>query len=179
MNKRGWIIPIAIVAVNTLAIAARWSSLPELLPAHFDLQGNAAGTMSRNSLLLYPLIGVTICLAAYIIARIKQILKTGVTILSSGICLILLSSTLVSLTQGKIPVFMLAEPVILLLTIIAFIICSIRMRKDKTNFTGSLLCISGPTLRLREFVLLHLKFQRYLSCRENILHRASRSLNET
>ena len=100
MNKRGWIIPIAIVAVNTLAIAARWSSLPELLPAHFDLQGNAAGTMSRNSLLLYPLIGVTICLAAYIIARIKQTLKTGVTILSSGICLILLSSTLVSLTQG-------------------------------------------------------------------------------
>ena len=100
MNKRGWIIPIAIVAVNTLAIAARWSSLPELLPAHFDLQGNADGTMSRNSLLLYPLIGVTICLAAYIIARIKQTLKTGVTILSTGICLILLSSALVSLTQG-------------------------------------------------------------------------------
>ena len=128
MNKRYWITPIAIVAVNALAIAVRWSSLSELLPAHFDLEGNASGTMSRNALLLYPLIGAAICLAAYVIARIKHKLKTGLTILSSGTCLILLSSTLVSLTQGKLPVFMLAEPVILLFTIVAFVISIIRTR---------------------------------------------------
>lgn len=29
----------------------------ELLPAHFDLQGNASGTMPRSVLPLYPLIG--------------------------------------------------------------------------------------------------------------------------
>ena len=129
MNKRDCVIPSAIVLVNALAIAVRWSSLPELLPAHFDLEGNAAGTMSHNALLLYPMIGAAICLAAYIIARIKHTLKTGLTILSSGICLILLSSTLVSLTYGKVPVFMLAEPVILLSTVVAFIISIIRMRK--------------------------------------------------
>lgn len=129
MNKRGWVIPSVIVVLNALAIAVRWNSLSELLPAHFDLEGNAAGTISRNALLLYPLIGAVICLAAYTIARIKHTLKTGLTILSSGICLILLSSTLVSLTYGQLPVFMLAEPVILLSTVIAFIISIIKMRK--------------------------------------------------
>ena len=127
MNKRCWVIPIAIVAINALAIAMRWNSLSELLPAHFDLEGNAAGTMPRNVLLLYPLIGAAICMAAYIIARIKHRLKTGLTILSSGICLILLSSTLVSLTHGEMPIFMLAEPVILLSTAVVFIISIIRM----------------------------------------------------
>ena len=129
MNKRGWIIPSVIVIANALAIAVRWNSLSELLPAHFDLEGNAAGTMSRNALLLYPLIGAAICLAAYIIARIKHTLNTGLTILSSGICLILLSSTLVSLTYGQLPVFMLAEPVILLSTVVTFIISINKIRK--------------------------------------------------
>ena len=35
MNKRGWVIPFAIVAVIVLAIVVRWSSLAELIPAHF------------------------------------------------------------------------------------------------------------------------------------------------
>jgi uncharacterized membrane protein len=37
MNKKSWFIPILIVALNALAIIVRWSSLPELLPAHYDL----------------------------------------------------------------------------------------------------------------------------------------------
>ena len=122
MNNRTWFIPILIVAINALAILVRWSSLSELIPAHFDLQGNAGGTMPRNVLLLYPLIGAAICLVAYIIVRVKQTLKAGFIILSSGVCLILLSSTMVSLTSGKLPVFMISEPVILLLTTIAFIV---------------------------------------------------------
>ena len=127
MNKRGWVIPSAIVVLNALAIALRWSSLSELLPVHFDLEGNAAGIISRNALLLYPSIGAAICLVAYIIARIKHTLNTGLIILSSGICLILLSSTLVLLTYGQLPVFMLAEPVILLSTVVACIISIFRM----------------------------------------------------
>ena len=122
MNRRGWLIPVMIVAINVFAILVRWSSLSELIPAHFDLQGNAGGTMPRNVLLLYPLLGAAICLVAYIVARIKQTLKTGFMILSSGACLVLLSSTMVSLTSGKFPVFMIAEPVILLLAIVAFIV---------------------------------------------------------
>ena len=55
MNKRGWLIPIAIVAVNALAIICCWKSLPDPLPAHYDLQGNAGGTMPRSMLLFLDL----------------------------------------------------------------------------------------------------------------------------
>ena len=132
MNKRGWFVPIVIIAVNALAIIVRWSSLAEILPAHFDLQGNASGTMSRNILLLYPFVSAAICLIAYVVASIKHILKTGLIILSSGISLIMLSSTLVSLTSGRIPVFMIAEPMILLFTVAAVIISIIKARKAKS-----------------------------------------------
>ena len=51
MKINKWFIPILIVAVNALAVIVKWSSLPELLPAHFDLQGNAGGTM--DPMMLY------------------------------------------------------------------------------------------------------------------------------
>lgn len=130
MNLRNWMIPILIVLINALAIFVRWSSLPELLPAHFDLDGNAAGSMPRRILLLFPLIGAAACLFFYVIARIKQKLQSGLVILASGVSLVLLSSTLVTLTSGKIPFFMLAEPVILLVAIVGFVICLIRSRKE-------------------------------------------------
>mgnify|MGYP003310862251 FL=1 len=60
MRKQAWLIPILIVAVNLLAITIRWNSLPDLLPAHFDLQGNASGEMSRSVLLIYPLISAIV-----------------------------------------------------------------------------------------------------------------------
>ena len=130
MNKKGWGFPILIVAIHALAILVRWSALSELLPAHFDLQGNASGTMPRSSLLLRPLIGAAICLTAYVIARKKQKLQTGLIILASGICLVLLSSTMVTLTSGKLPIFMLAEPVILLAAVIGFVISVLKSRKS-------------------------------------------------
>ena len=126
MNKRGWFIPFLIVAINALVIIGRWNSLSEILPAHFDLQGNASGTMSRNLLLLYPLIGAAISLIAYVIAQKKHCLQTGLIILISGICLILLSSTLVTLTSGATPIFMLAEPVILLIAVVGSIISVVK-----------------------------------------------------
>lgn len=129
MNKRGWYIPILIVAINALAIIVRWSSLPELLPAHFDLQGNASGTMPRSMLFLYLLIGVAICLITYAIGRMTKKLQKGLIILASGICLILLLSTMVMLTSGTMPIFMIAEPVILLAAIIGFIVCVVKYRK--------------------------------------------------
>lgn len=134
MNKRGWFVPILIIAINALAIIMRWSSLQEILPAHYDLQGNAGGTMPRSMLLLYPLIGAAICLIAYIITKTKhklQKLQTGFVILASGISLILLSSTMVTLTSGTMPFFMLAEPVILLAAVIGFVICVVKSRKSK------------------------------------------------
>ena len=128
MNKRGWLVPILIVTINALVIIWRWNSLSEILPAHFDLQGNASGTMSRNLLLLYPLIGAAISLIAYVIAQKKQCLQTGLIILTTGICLVLLSSTLVTLTSGTTPIFMLAEPVILLIAVVGSIISVFKSR---------------------------------------------------
>lgn len=129
MNKKNWFIPVLIVVLNALAIIIRWSSLPELLPAHFDLEGNAGGTMPRNALLYQPMIGAAVCLSAYIYARIKNRLQTGLVILSSGICMVLLLSTLVTLTMGRMPVFMLAEPVVLLAAVAAGIISMVKSCK--------------------------------------------------
>ena len=130
MNKRGWLIPIAIVAVNALAIICCWKSLPDPLPAHYDLQGNPDGVMQRGVLSIYPLIGAVICLAAYMIARIKSSLQSALIILTSGVCLVILSSSLVSLTFGKIPLFMLAEPVILLIAVAASVISILKSHKQ-------------------------------------------------
>ena len=130
MKKRSWFIPILILAINALAIVVRWSSLLEILPAHYDLQGNAGGTMSRSVLLLYPLIGAPFCLVAYLIARIKHKLQTGMVILVSGICLVLFSSALVMLTSGTMPIFMLAEPAILLAAVVGFVVCVVKSRKE-------------------------------------------------
>lgn len=130
MNKRMWFIPIIIVVINALAIIIRWNYLTDLLPAHFDLQGNASGLKPRTTLLYHPLISIGICLIAFVIAKIKRKLQTGMVILASGICLVLLLSTLVTLTFGTMPIFMLAEPVILLAAIIAFVICVVKSRKN-------------------------------------------------
>ena len=131
MNKRNWFIPILIVAINALAIMVRWSFLPEPLPAHYDLQGNASGTMPRCMLFLYILMGVAVCLIAYVIGRMKPKLQMGLVILTSGICLVLLSSILVTLTSGTMPIFMLAEPVILLIAVIGFVVCFVKSRKKR------------------------------------------------
>ena len=130
MNKRSWFIPILIVTINALAIMFQWNSLPEVLSAHYDLQGNADGTMPRSVLLLYLLIGAALCLIAYILAMKKHKLQTGLVILVSGICLVLLLSTLVTLTSGTMPIFMLAEPVILLAAVVGFMFFVFKSRKN-------------------------------------------------
>ena len=56
-------------------------------------------------------------------------LRSGLIILSAGIALVILSSTMVTLTTGTMPVFMLAEPVILVAAIAAFVVCLVRARK--------------------------------------------------
>ena len=129
MKKQGWLIPILIVTINALTIIVQWSSLQEILPAHFDLDGNASGTMPRTMLLIFPLIGAAICLVAYGIGRIKLKLQMGLVVLSSGLCLILLASTMVTLTSGTMPIFMLSEPVILLASVIGSIVCIVKARK--------------------------------------------------
>ena len=129
MNKRGWYIPFLIVAANALAIILQWNSLQEILPAHFDLEGNAGGTMPRTMLLLYPVISAAICFVAFMIARKMRNLQNGLIILSSGISIVVFLSAMVTLTSGTMPIFMLAEPVILLAAVVGFTVCVIRTRK--------------------------------------------------
>lgn len=131
MNRRSWFIPFLIVALNALTVIVRWGSLPESLPAHFDLQGNAGGTMPRSMLLLYLLISAAFCLIAYLIGRVKPRLQGGFAVLASGICLVLLLSTMVTLTSGTMPVFMLAEPVVLLAAVVGFVVCIVKSRKNR------------------------------------------------
>ena len=131
MIKNSWHLPILIVTLNALVIIVQWSFLPELLPAHYDLQGNASGTMPRSMLLIYILLGVGVCLIAYIIGRMKQKLQKGLVVLASGICLVQFSSTMVTLTFGTMPFFMLAEPVILLIAVVGFIVCVVKSHKKQ------------------------------------------------
>lgn len=123
MNKRSWFIPVLIIAVNVLAIVIRWSSLSEIVPAHFDLEGNAGGTMPRMQLLMFPLISAVVLLICYVVARLWQKLQKGLVVLSSGICIVILLSELVTLTSGTMPIFMLAEPVVLLAAVVGFTVC--------------------------------------------------------
>ena len=118
-----------IVALNVMAVGVRWSSLPELLPAHFDLQGNASGTMPRGMLLVYLLMGALVCLIAYVMGRKWPKLQAGFVMLASGICLVLFASTMVTLTFGTMPIFMLAEPVVLLMAVVGFVFCFFKARK--------------------------------------------------
>lgn len=131
MNKRGWWIPLLILLINAGMVLVRWSSLQTQLPAHFDLQGNASGTMPRAMLLLYLLVGVAIVLGAYLVARWKPKFETGLVILTSGALLVLLASTCVTLTAGTMPIFMLAEPVILLAAVVGFVIAVAKARKQR------------------------------------------------
>lgn len=131
MNRRLWLVPVLIVAINALAIVVCWRCLEEVLPAHFDLDGNPDGTMPRMALLLYPVIGGLVCLTGYFIALKKQRLSSALVVLTSGLCLVLLSSAMVALTHGTMPAFMLAEPVVLLASVVGFAICAIKSRKHK------------------------------------------------
>lgn len=131
MNRTNWFIPILIVVANALAVIVQWSSLPQQLPAHFNLQGNASGTMPRNMLILYVLIGAAICLIAYLIGLKKRGLQTGLVVLTSGICLVLLLSTMVTLTSGTMPVFMLAEPVVLLIAVVGSVVAVVKSYKKR------------------------------------------------
>ena len=118
-----------IVVANALALVLQWSNLSEVLPAHFDLQGTANGTIQRSILPLYPLTGGAVCLIFFLISRKKIKFQTGLLFLTSGICLVILLSTMVTLTSGTMPIFMMAEPLILLGAVVAFVICTAKTKK--------------------------------------------------
>ena len=140
MYKYGWIIPALIVIVNVLVIMVRWASLPETLLAHFDPEGYASGTMPRSTLVLYPIISAVVCVIIYALGRwiskrsknnvnANRLQVLGMIFLASGVALTILSSSMVTLTQGTMPIFMFAEPVIMFLALAGLVVCLIKAHK--------------------------------------------------
>ena len=138
--KYGWMIPAIIIIVNACAICIRWSALPDVFPAHFDPAGNASGSMAKTTLIFYPVISMLLCMVTYGIYTLvnkkfklkpdeKGLRLCGLHVFSSCLALTILSSTLVTLTFGKCPIFMFAEPVIMVAGIITLIVCLIKAKK--------------------------------------------------
>jgi len=138
-SKNGWMVPAIIVIVNVCAIWIRWSALSDVLPAHFDPAGNASGSMAKTTLIFYPIISLMLCLVTYgIYALANNIFKLkaderglrlcGLHVFTSCLALTVLSSTLVTLTMGTCPLFMFAEPVLLIAGITILIVCLIKAK---------------------------------------------------
>ena len=137
--KNGWMVPAIIIIVNVCAIWIRWSALPDVLPAHFDPAGNASGSMDKTTLIFYPVISLMLCLATYgIYALANNLFKLrpderglrlcGLHVFASCLALTVLSSTLVTLTMGTCPLFMFAEPVLIIAGITTLIVCLIKAK---------------------------------------------------
>ena len=145
-RKYGWMVPVIIIIVNVCAIWIRWSALADVLPAHFDPAGNASGTMAKTTLIYYPVISLMLCLVTYGIYTLannifkltpdeKGLRMCGLHVMASCLTLTVLSSTLVTLTMGTCPLFMFAEPVLLLAGIITLIVCLVKS-KDTNGTIG-------------------------------------------
>ena len=138
-RKYGWMVPVIIIIVNVCAIWIRWSALPHVLPAHFDPAGNASGSMAKTTLIFYPIISLLLCLVTYGIYALpskmfklrpdeKGLRLCGLHVLASCLALTVLSSTLVTLTTGTNPLFMFAEPVLMIIGVTTLIICLIKAK---------------------------------------------------
>lgn len=105
--KKYW--PLLVVpAAAIVLLAVCWQGLPAQLASHFDAQGNATSTMSRNVLLVFPV-------AAFLLELIPLLFRRSrLRVLASVLLgLVVLSSMCVTLTCGRQPVFMYLEPVLL------------------------------------------------------------------
>lgn len=66
------LLTIAALAVQFLAPIVRWSRLPDPMPIHFNLTGEADGWGSRGTVFLLPVIALIGCaLIALVIYRVK------------------------------------------------------------------------------------------------------------
>jgi len=137
--KYGWMVPEIIIIVNVCAIWLKWNALADVLPAHFDPAGNASGSMDKTTLIFYPVISLMLCLATYGIYTLANNLfklkaderglrLCGLHVFASCLALTVLSSTLVTLTMGTCPLFMFAEPVLLIAGITTLIVCFVKAK---------------------------------------------------
>ena len=86
--------------------------------------------MPRGMLILYLLCSIAFGLISFVATLVKPRLQKTMAILATGVTFIVLLSTLVTLTSGTMPVLMIAEPVVLLITVVFAVISLIKSRKS-------------------------------------------------
>ena len=117
-------------------------SLPAELPLHISVDGTYAQTMPYARLFFYPATSLLAGVLLYVLAAIamklfpkwddaRGIRCTLVDIAACCIALIVLSSTCVALTMGRIHFFMFAEPAIFLLIVAAIIVGEVRIHRNR------------------------------------------------
>lgn len=120
---------IIVMALNIVLVMANWDILPVNMPAHFNPQGHASGTMPRSMLWAYVGISALICIVSGCISFKDPRRRKALSLITLFLTLIILCSTCVSLTGGRHPIFMFAEPVFLLVIVITLIVTGIKVRK--------------------------------------------------
>ena len=140
MRNRLWILSALVILVNFALVLFCRRSLPAELPLHISLDGSYADTMPYSRLFLHPLVSLALAAGIYIVSALlfrrfpklddaKGIRCTNIDIAVCCLALIILCSTCVALTMGKVHFFMFAEPVILLIMLVAIFAGEIRIQK--------------------------------------------------
>ena len=143
MRNRLWILTSVIILLDFALVLFCRRALPSELPLHISLDGSYADTMPYARLFLYPLGSLVLSAGIYIVSALlfKRFPKLddakGIrcTIIDIAICcltLVILCSTCVALTMGKAHFFMFAEPVIVLILLVAVVAGEIRIHRQQT-----------------------------------------------
>ena len=140
MKNKLTFLTFAVILLNFVLVLANYNSLPEQIPLHYDLEGNYSDSMSRTTLLFYPVVSLALCSLIVLVSSVtlrkikclaggREVRHVYIGVTTVCIALIILSSTCVTLTSGRNHFFMFAEPVIFMVAVAAVIIGEIRIRK--------------------------------------------------
>ena len=140
MRNRLWILSSLIILLDFALVLFCKRVLRSEIPLHISLDGSYADTMPYARLFLYPLVSLVLSAGIYIVSALlfKRFPKLddakGIrcTIIDIAVCclaLIILCSTCVALTMGKVHFFMFAEPIILLAMLVAITAGEIRIHR--------------------------------------------------
>ncbi|MCQ2283747.1 MAG: hypothetical protein MJZ57_02465 [Bacteroidales bacterium] len=132
--RKLFLLALVVAGLTLLCIGVKIHHLPNPVPQHFNLQGISHGSMPLARIWTYPMLSAGLILLLYILAhclrraRRAQCWQHCCGLAAVAAALIILSSTCVTLTLGQSPIFMLAEPLILLLALVGIIFCWIKQR---------------------------------------------------
>ena len=145
MNKKHCVslLALTVTAVNLVLILTAYKGLPSDLPSHYDLDGSYTSTMPKATLLCYPAVSLVLflllALMRWLVFRFIPraddpwgIRSSYVSFVQLCVAAIILCSTCVTLTSGSCHLFFFAEPVFLLLALLAVIMGEVRLKKRKS-----------------------------------------------